>query len=62
MAASLTHITVKINALGEVDRDRELERLLDENARLREAITIADLQIGDGHIENARRTLHAAMG
>lgn len=32
-----------------------------ENRRLREAIATADLQIGDGHIENARATLHAAM-
>lgn len=28
---------------------------------LREALVKADLQIGDGHIEAARRTLHAAM-
>jgi hypothetical protein len=29
--------------------------------RLRAAIVRADLQIGDGHIEQARRTLHGAM-
>jgi cellobiose-specific phosphotransferase system component IIA len=33
----------------------------DEIDRLLAAIVRADLQIGDGHIEQARRTLHSAM-
>jgi hypothetical protein len=35
--------------------------LAEDNKRLRDAIATADLQIGDGHIQSARQTLHAAM-
>ncbi len=39
----------------------EARELQAELARVREAVVRADLQIGDGNIEAARNTLHAAM-
>ncbi|WP_238231578.1 hypothetical protein [Methylobacterium thuringiense] len=43
------------------EADALIRALEIENGRLRHAVVIADLQIGDGHIEASRRTLHAAL-
>lgn len=46
--------SLRVEIAAKQGAHNEIKMLLD-------AITTADLQIGDGHIGNARETLHAAM-
>ena len=62
-AYGLSVVTIKYikSKQGRGMRGARVATLRAEVARLREAITNADLQLGDGHIARARETLHAAM-